>query len=226
MSSHTQFWHRIGYALERAKESPAGASSTLSGLASRLRTESSGKAHERSSPFPLPGTDQLVAVGLTAVAGRLLSAWRPRHDTGLFDLVRAGLAGAGAALLMELARPLLKGEQDVPVIDAETFDRVVSGVAQGLAYAAVVEPRLPGPAVLKGALYGAAEYAVVPMGGLAKVFGRATPQGRLPVLGRVLERIDAGDRVFLEHVAFGAVIGALYGARGASNGIRVETGDR
>jgi hypothetical protein len=102
----------------------------------------------------------------------------------------------------------------------------LTGVAQGLAYAAVVEPRLPGPGVLRGAIYGAVEYAVVPLGGLTKLFGKATPQGRLPVVGRVLDRVDAHDRVFLEHLAFGVVIGALYGARGESSGIRFEVDDR
>ncbi|MEX2466887.1 MAG: hypothetical protein WD995_08245 [Gemmatimonadota bacterium] len=225
MSSDTQFWHRIGYALERAKEGPSEAGSALSGLTDRVRKASPRKTAERVSPFPLPDTDHLVALGLTALAGKLLSAWKPRHDTGVTDLLRAGLTGAGAALLVELARPLLKGDRELPVLDGETFDRVLTGVAQGLAYAAVVEPRLPGPGAVRGALYGVAEYAVVPLGGLAKVFGRATPQGRVPVLGNVLERVDARDRAFLEHLAFGVVIGALYGVRSEKSGIRVERGD-
>jgi hypothetical protein len=226
MSSDTQFWHRIGYALERAKDAPSDATSILSGLTERVREASPRKGAERKSPFPLPETDQLVAVGLTAIAGRLLAAWRPRHSTGITDLLKAGLTGAGAALLIELARPLLRGERGVPSIDEETFDRMLTGVAQGLAYAAVVEPRLPGPGMLRGAVYGAVEYAVVPLGGLAKLFGKATPQGRLPVLGQVLDRVDAKDRAFLEHLAFGVVIGALYGTRGDSSGIRFDIDDR
>jgi len=226
MSSDDHLWHRIGYALERAKGRPAEATSALAGLADRVRGAAPRKAAERVSPFPLPDTDQLVAVGLTALAGRLLAAWRPKHDTSVTDLLRAGLAGAGAALLIELVRPLLEGDRDVPVIDEETFDRMLAGAAQGLAYGAVVEPRLPGPGVLRGAVFGAAEYAVVPLGGLAKVFGKATPQGRLPVLGQVLDRAGARERAFLEHLAFGVVIGVLYGVRGESKGIRFEVGER
>jgi hypothetical protein len=42
----------------------------------------------------------------------------------------------------------------------------------------------------------------------------------------VLDRVDAHDRAFLEHLAFGVVIGALYGTRGDSSGIRFEVDDR
>lgn len=222
MSSDHPFWHQIGYALELAKNRPAEASSALAGLAERMRGAAPRKTAERVTPFPLPGTDQLVAVGLTAMAGRLITAWKPRHDTGVFDLLRAGIAGAGAALLIELVGPLLEGERDAPVIDEETFDRMMAGAAQGLVYGAVVEPRLPGPGMMRGAVFGAAEYAVMPLGGLAKVFGKATPQGRLPALGQVLNRAGARERAFLEHLAFGVVIGVLYGVRGDNKGIRLE----
>lgn len=212
MSSDSNPWYRLGYLFAQAREGPTQARDALSGLADRARDVVPGAAQKgRKSPFPLPDTDQIVAAGLAAVAARLLSAWRPRHSTGVGDLIRAGLTGAGAALLVELARPLLRGDAELPSLDDGTFDRIVAGVAQGLVYGAVVEPRIPGPGLLRGALYGAAEYAAVPMGGLGRVFGRATPQGRIPVVGRVLEGMDGQDRAFLEHLAFGVVIGVLYG---------------
>lgn len=212
MSSDSNPWYRFGYLLAQAREGPSQARDALSGLAERVRdVVPGGERGGRKSPFPLPETDQIVAAGLAAVAARLLSAWRPRHATGVGDLVRAGLTGAGAALLVELARPLLRGERELPSLDDGTFDRIVAGVAQGLVYGAVVEPRLPGPALLRGAAYGAAEYAAGPLGGLGRVFGRATPQGRIPVVGRVLEGMDGRERAFLEHLAFGVVIGVLYG---------------
>lgn len=212
MSSDSNPWYRFGYLLAQAREGPSQARDALSGLAGRVRDVVPGADRGGSkSRFPLPETDQIVAAGLAAVAARLLSAWRPRHSTGVGDLIRAGLTGAGAALLVELARPLLRGERELPSLDDGTLDRIVAGVAQGLVYGAVVEPRLPGPGLLRGAVYGAAEYAAVPMGGLGRVFGRATPQGRIPVVGRVLEGTDGRDRAFLEHLAFGVVMGVLYG---------------
>jgi hypothetical protein len=215
MSSDSNLWYRLGYLLAQAREGPSQARGALSELAGRVRDVVPGSERGgRKSPFPVPEADQIVAAGLAAVAARLLSAWRPRHSTGVGDLVRAGLTGAGAALLVELARPLLRGERELPSLDDGTFDRIVAGVAQGLVYGAVVEPRLPGPGLVRGVVYGAAEYAAVPLGGLGRVFGRATPQGRLPVVGRVLEALDRRDRAFLEHLAFGVVIGVLYGTDG------------
>lgn len=212
MSSDSNPWYRLGYLFAQAREGPTQARDALSGLAERARDVVPGAGREgRKSPFPLPDTDQIVAAGLAAVAAQLLSVWRPRHSTGVGNLIRAGLTGAGAALLIELARPLLRGDAELPSLDDGTFDRIVAGVAQGLVYGAVVEPRLPGPGLLRGAVYGAAEYAAGPMGGLGRVFGKATPQGRIPVVGRALEGSDGRDRAFLEHLAFGVVIGVLYG---------------
>lgn len=212
MSSDSNPWYRLGYLFAQAREGPSQAHGALSELAGRVRDVVPGTDRGRNeSRFPLPDTDQIVAAGLAAVTARLLSAWRPRHATGIGDLIRAGLTGAGAALLVELARPLLRGDAELPSLDDGTFDRIVAGVAQGLVYGAVVEPRLPGPGIVRGAIFGAVEYAAVPMGGLGRVFGRATPQGRIPVVGRVLEGMDGRDRAFLEHLAFGVVIGVLYG---------------
>lgn len=235
MSSDTQLWYRLGYLLERAGDRPAEVSHSLSGFASRLRKGATGSASDREgstgntsdrgSPFPLPATDQLIAAGLTALAGRLLAAWKPRHETGFADLLRAGLTGVGAAFVVELARPLLRGERGLPSLDQGTSDRLLAGLAQGLVYGAVVEPRLAGPGALRGALYGVAEYAAVPAGGLARMFGRATPQGRIPVMGRVLDGLDARERAFLEHLAFGVAMGVLYGAGRENSGMRVEVGD-
>lgn len=225
--SDSRIWYRLGYLYERAREGRGETTGKLSGLAERIRDVVPGQGGNgaRKSPFPLPEADQIVAAGLAAVAARLLSVWRPKHGTGVTDLVRGALVGAGAAVIVELARPLLRGERALPDLDDGTMDRVLGGVAQGLAYAAVVEPRLGGPGVLRGAVYGAAEYAALPLGGLTRVFGRATPQGRIPVVGRLLEGLDDAERSFLEHLAFGAVMGALYGSDDENSGIVVALED-
>ena len=96
---------------------------------------------------------------------------------------------------------------------------MIAGVAQGLVYAAIVEPRTPGPALLKGALYGSVEYAADPLGGLAAVFGGQTPQARIPVIGDFLDGLDAHDRAFIEHLVFGIALALLYDPSPSSNGI-------
>ena len=225
--SDSRLWYRLGYLYQRAREGRGETAGKLSGLAERVRDLVPGQGGNgaKKSPFPLPEADQIVAAGLAAVGARLLSAWRPKHGTAATDLIRAAATGVGAAVIVELVRPLLRGERALPDLDEGTVDRILGGIAQGLAYAAVVEPRLGGPGVLRGAAYGAAEYAALPLGGLSRVFGRATPQGRIPVVGRLLEGLDDAERSFLEHLAFGAVMGALYGTDEENNGIVLALDD-
>jgi len=224
MASEQSIWYRIGYALERAKQAPPAARQTLSGLAERIASDGSAK-HSVEKPPPReswPTVDELIASGATALVARVLDGWRPRRKAGVARLLRAGTAGAGAALLVDLVRPLLQGRAELPGLDRETADRVLVGVGRGLVYGAAVEPRVPGPAAVKGALFGSAEYAMDPMGGLSHLLGPHAPQGRLPVVAHLLEELDPHDRAFLEHVAFGIALAVLYGSSPSSNGIRLE----
>jgi hypothetical protein len=107
-------------------------------------------------------------------------------------------------------------------LDKEMGDRLIAGVGQGLVYGAVVEPRVPGPSLVKGALYGTAEYAVDPVGGLSRLLGAHAPQHRLPVIGHLLKDLDPHDRAYLEHVVFGVALALLYGSSPSSNGIRID----
>ena len=136
--------------------------------------------------------------------------------------MRAGAAGAAAALLVELVRPLLHGDAGLPILDRATGDRLIAGVGQGLVYGALVEPRVPGPALVKGALYGSVEYAADPIGGLSTVFGSHTPQARIPGVGEFLDGMDPHDRAYLEHVVFGIALALLYESSSSSNGIAPE----
>jgi hypothetical protein len=163
-----------------------------------------------------------LSVGIAALAGRLLDVWRPRRRAGFVRLMWAGASGAAAALILEAVRPLLRGEPDLLAFDRDTGDRILAGLGQGLLYGAVIEPRVPGPAVLKGALFGSAEYAADAAGGLVHVLGAHAPLRRLPLVGRMLEEIDPRDRVYLEHLAFGIALAVLYGSSAPSKGIVSE----
>jgi len=225
MASDEDFWYNVGYALEQVKRKAEaargranGPGPRLAGLAERLRDAT------RSDDVPWLD-ERLVATAATAVLGQVLSVWRPRRATGVFSILRAGVAGAGAALVIEVARPLLTGGRALPELGRDTLDRLLMGLGDGLVYGAVVEPRLPGPAVLKGALFGAAEYAVTPMGGLARLFGSATPQGRIPVVGNLLDDLEPQERLLLEHVVAGIAMAILYGSLEDSSGMRGESAD-
>lgn len=217
MPSKKSFWYRLGFALERARDVPSGGKRKLETLKKRMP-----KAPERrrSHPADWPSADELVASGVVALVAKTLDAWRPRKKTGAIHFLKAGVAGVGAAIVLELVRPLLRGEAQLPVLDGATVDRLLVGAGQGVLYGAVVEPRIPGPRLAKGALYGSAEYAVDAAGGLAKLLGPHAPLKRIPVVGHLLEDLDPHDRAYLEHVVFGVTLAMLYRSSPSSNGIR------
>jgi len=219
MTSRKSIWFKLGHALERARLGAPSAGKRVTGLAARRAERSDGDAAVRS---PLPSADDLMAAGIAMVVDRALGGWGKRREPGFSNLVRAGAAGAAAALLVDLVRPLLHGNADLPVFDRATADRLLTGAGQGLVYGAVIEPRIPGPALLKGAMYGSAEYATDTIGGLSGLLESQTPQGRLPVVGDVLNGLDRHDRDYLEHVVFGIAVALIYEASLSSNGIRPD----
>jgi hypothetical protein len=220
MSSDQSFWFRLGYALERARQTPSRTRHRLAPLQERERTSTAREvAKRRATRAQRPVADDLIAAGAAALATKALDAWRPRRGTGPFRLLKAGVAGAAAALLVDLVRPLLRGTAQLPVLDGSTVDRILAGAAQGVLYAGVVEPRIPGPALVKGTLYGSTEYIADPAGGLSRLLGGQSPLRRIPVMNRLVEDLDPHDRVYFEHVTFGIALAFLYGSSPRSNGI-------
>jgi len=179
-------------------------------------------AREREPRQPIPSADELMSAGVAVVVDRVLAGWSGRKAPSFSKLLRAAAAGATAAVLVDLLRPLLTEEGAFPGLDRETADRVLAGVGQGLVYGSIVEPRVPGPALIKGALYGSAEYATEPVGGLHGLLGAHVPQNRLPIVGDVFDVVAPHDRAFLEHLVFGITLALLYESSSSSNGIRPE----
>ncbi len=224
MPPKQSLWFRLGYALERAREGPPAAGRSLRGLAEQQTKPLEGEGE--SGPGPAwPSIDSIVASGASAAVAKVLNGWKPQRKASTLRLLRAGAAGAAAALLVDMLRPLIRGEPGVGPLDKETVDRLIAGIGQGLVYGAVVEPRIPGPTLVKGALYGTAEYAVDPVGGLSRLLGPHAPQHRLPVIGHLLEDLDSHDRAYAEHMVFGVALALLYGSSPSSNGIRIDVDD-
>ncbi len=219
MSTEESVWFRVGYALERARHPVPAAGKRLSGLAERAGGKAAKRVRAEVEEF---SSDDLVTAGLALAAGKLLDVWRPRRKAGIVRLLRAAAAGAGAALLVDLVRPLLAGTPRVAALDEGTGERMLAGAGQGLLYGAVVEPRLPGPSVVKGALFASAEYAADPAGGLSELVGAHEPRARLPVIGGLLSDLEAHERSYLEHLTFGIALALLYGSSPSSNGIPVD----
>lgn len=217
MSSEQSIWYRLGYALERTRQAPASGVRKLATLEERRPAGKASRADRSGSSWPT--VDQLVTSGLVAGVARVLDLWRPRRSVGVGGLVKAGLSGAAAALALEVVRPLLRGRAALPEFDEDTLDHLLAGFAQGLVYGGVVEPRLPGPHALKGLVYGGAEYAVDPAGGLVRVLGPHAPLKRVPGVGALLDGLTPPERGAVEHLAFGIALALIYGSSLSSNGI-------
>jgi hypothetical protein len=220
MASNKSIWYHVGHALERARHS-APERRTVAGLEER-REGARRKPKLAAERVPLPSADDMLAAGVALVVDRVLSGWGRKDPPGLTRLMRAGAAGAAAALIADLVRPLVRGEPGLPGIDRATADRMLSGAAQGLLYGAVVEPRLPGHALVKGAVYASAEYWTDPMGGLAELLGGHAPHRHLPVLGEALDALGEHDRAYLEHLVFGIALALIYEPRSSSSRILPE----
>jgi len=223
MPHKKSLWYKVGFALEKARQAPASGGKALASLKDRTKPAAEKRSRKIPNPETWPTADELVASGAAALAGRVLDGWSPRSHGGGARLIRAGIAGATAAFVVEVVRPFLEGRIEAPTLNRQLVDRLLVGAGQGLVYGGVVEPRVPGPAMVKGALYGSAEFAVDPMGGLSHLLGGHAPQGRLPVVAHLLEDLDGHDRAYVEHVAFGMALAILYGSSPSSNGIRVES---
>ena len=89
---------------------------------------------------------------------------------------------------------------------------LLAGAAQGLVYGSVVEPRLPGPSVFKGAAFGSVEYLADPGGGLSELLGPHAAPGPLRVLEHLGGNSVTGHRTYLEHVIFGVALATIYGS--------------
>jgi hypothetical protein len=157
----------------------------------------------------LPGeewTGGALAAALAAAGGKAVERWVRRRRPSLGRLIRGAAAGAGAAGIVHLARHLLHegGEADLT-------DELLAGAGKGLAYAAVLEPFLPGPPALRGALVGTLEYLTVPWGGALSRLQNLSPARKLPIVGVLLEAGDAEDDPYLAFLLYGLALGLLYG---------------
>jgi len=223
MQKKEDLWYRVGYALEAARHRlpvapPPGSPAVRkkdreSGPAAIAREKIAG-AIGKLQRHELDETsgkilDAFLTVGLGTVLTRFLALWPGRRRPGLFRLFKAGAAGAAAALLAELVRPALSGEPADGSLEEELTDVILSGAGRGLLYAAIIEPRVPGPSILQGSTYGALEYALSPWGGLEELAGSAAPHRKVPVLS-VLLKNRGEEELFLEHLAFGVALALLY----------------
>lgn len=159
--------------------------------------------------------DELAEALASAVVGALtdgggsktVKAWfrgrRPRSSR----ILKGALAGAAAGGVLTLTR-WVRGER--PDLGS-VLDAVLGGTARGVVYTAVVDPLLPGPPVVKGALVGSAEYLASPWGGVLKALVDVSPVAKLPLVRQLMDAGDSEEDPYVAYLLFGLALAILSG---------------
>jgi len=206
MSDSSDPFYRIGYALEAARSRVPGSPEGKAAVRARE------KSPVRSGADLM---DQLISVGTGALTAKMLDILPGRSKPGVLRLVRAAVAGAGAAAVLALVRSRLL---DAPDEEPDAVSELLAGAGRGIVYGSVLEPHLPGPSLLRGATFAVIEYSVSPWGGLDGVLGAASPRRTIPVLGALMGTDALEAESLAEHMIFGATLGLLYGVAKDSSG--------
>jgi hypothetical protein len=200
------FWYTLGRTVEAASALLAAPDAARPARA-RARAEPPTPRDARESPLASLVGGAVGALVATAAA-RIAAGRRPT----LGRLVRGAAAGAGAAGILYAARVLLDREDDLAADPAgEAADEILAGAGRGVLYAAVLDPFLPGPPLVRGAMAGTVDYFAAPLGGIFSRLQPLSPVRRVPVLSILLETGDAEDDPYLTFLLHGALLGLLYG---------------
>jgi len=226
--SDDSVWYDLGRALGHVASAWTGKTTRAAGA----RSGPAGGGHRAAAPAgdedPLFG-DAAVAATLSTVASLALStfrSWRGKGGVTTGALIRGAAAGAGAAgVVFALARLSRKrrgpaGRDEAAAADLidDLIDRLLAGAGRGLVYAALLDPLLPGPPIVRGALAGTADYLALPLGGLFTRLQAFSPIRRVPVISALLDAGEAEDDSYLTFLGYGLVLGLLYGDPPAASG--------
>ena len=211
------FWHGLGRGIESTISAlPVTSTRSLLGR-SRTRRQTGSPDEVGESGNVRPGA---LLRAISAFGVSIARRWSRTHRPSPRALARGAIAGAGAAGIVLLYRMLMaprtKGIGDVGPEEAEAStdeiaDELLAGAGRGLIYAALLDPYLPGPPILRGAMIGAADYLTAPLGGLFSRLQEFSPIRRVPVISILLETGDAEDDPFLLFLLHGALLGLIYG---------------
>ena len=201
--SPESIWFQLGYALELARRR-APAKVTV-----RKRPERTERA-ERAESSGTSAVDQLLSAGTGIVTDRLFAMLSGRSP-GTWRVTRAALAGAAAAFATSLLRQRANGSSNGKSRNDDPAADLLAGAGRGILYSVVLEPRLPGSPLLRGATFGVIEYIASPFGGLDGILGASSPHRTAPLLAALLRTGDSSSRSLAEHIAFGVTLGFLYG---------------
>ena len=219
--SDDSVWYDLGRAFGHVASAWTGRTTHPPGVRSGSRSRRSGGGNHSDGEGPVVGDAAAAAIAST-VASLALStfrSWRKGGRVTTGALLRGAAAGAGAAgVVFGLARLARKDEDAIGqdesaaagLID-DLIDRLLAGAGRGLVYAALLDPLLPGPPIVRGALAGTADYLALPLGGLFSRLQSLSPIRRVPVISALLDTGEADDDSYITFLAYGLVLGLLYG---------------
>jgi len=212
MSETETRWYDLGFALEKARQKPSG--DRLDSLVDRLmlfrggEDDGEGEANKRDGSEAF---DALLGGGAAALTRQLLRAVPTHSDPSVTRVVKGAAAGAAATLLRELSAPLLQGRIERPDVTDGLAQRLASGAARGALFAAVIDPRIPGPVALRGAVYAAVEYLLAPNGGVGRWVGSIAPWRIVPGADAVVKKLESGEESVIDHLVFGLALALMLG---------------
>lgn len=159
--------------------------------------------------------ERAAVTALTAAGSTALRKWIRGRTPGSGRLLRGAAAGAAAAGILATFRFLMgareDGAREAAPDPRALVDELLAGAGKGVIYTAVLDPLLPGPPAVRGALVGTAEYLAAPWGGILRRLSDLSPVQRLPVVGALLDAGEAEDDPFLAYLLFGIALGLLTG---------------
>lgn len=181
------------------------------GSAARRSKAGSGSKAPSTSKDGGAVFDALVGGSAAALASQLLRVVPKQTDPSVMRVVRGAAAGAAATFARELAGPLLRGQLEVPQIGDGLPERLASGAARGALFAAVIDPRLPGPVAVRGAVYAAVEYLLAPNGGVGRMIGSVAPWRIIPGADSIVKKLESGEETIIDHLVFGLALALMLG---------------
>ena len=199
----------------------------------RERTRPSDVPPGNARPEPGLGLSGKATTSLWALAlgaGTVSLARRAAHrrrSTTSRSLARGAVAGASAAGALLLLRQLTARRTERPAPEGtgrataesmgaqgdpgDVAGELLAGAGRGLIYAALLEPWLPGPPLVRGALVGTADYLAAPIGGLFVRMQALSPIRRIPVISALLDVGGVRDEPFRLFLLEGVLLGLIYG---------------
>jgi hypothetical protein len=217
---------RLGYASQWLTDTLRDGAAAAADGGEHLQDEAGGLLDRAGDLLPDGVSAEMIGAATSAVGAWVASRYLVRGRVRWSRAVLAGVAGTlvydaidrvdrlrsdGISLDPGALRSMLADEGE----DADWSDvgaRYGAGVALALFYAGYLHHRLPGPAPLRGALFGALDAVALRWGGLLPLLERLHPELELPTGFAALGHSGEPTRaVVARHVAFGVAVGMAYG---------------